>query len=68
MFQRVVTMKENERHHLKGRIAKMEVVLNLYVSKKVTHEDHARGAWYAHGGELSRANHKNGCREKVILT
>jgi hypothetical protein len=36
-------VKENERHHFKGRISNMEVVLNLCAIKKAMHEDHARG-------------------------
>jgi hypothetical protein len=36
-------MKESEKHHLKGRIVHMEIVLNLCVNLEVVHKDHVRG-------------------------
>jgi len=41
-------MKESEKHHLKGKIVQMEIVLNLCANLEVVHEDHARRAWCAH--------------------
>jgi hypothetical protein len=43
---------KGKRHHLEGKVAKMEIVLNLCVDKKVTHKDHARRAYRAHGRAL----------------
>jgi hypothetical protein len=42
MFQRIVGEKEGERHHLEGRITKMEIVLNFCANKKSSHKYHAR--------------------------
>jgi hypothetical protein len=41
-------MKEGEKHHLKGRIVHMEIVLNLCSDLEVVHKDHARRTWCAH--------------------
>jgi hypothetical protein len=35
-------MIEGKRHHLEGKVAKMEVVLNLCANKKAAHKNHAR--------------------------
>ncbi len=43
-LQRVVKVKEGERHLFEKGIAKMEVILNICASKEVMHEDHARRA------------------------
>jgi hypothetical protein len=40
IFQKVVGLEKNERHHVKGRITKMEVIPNLCVSQEVVHENH----------------------------
>jgi len=44
MFQIIAGTKEGERHHLEGRIAKIETVSNLCANKKNSHKYHARGA------------------------
>ncbi len=43
-LQRVVKMKEGERHIFEKGIAKMEVVPNLCAIKEVMHKGHARRA------------------------
>jgi hypothetical protein len=40
----IAKMKKGERHHLEGRITKMESILNLCANKKVAHKDHAKRA------------------------
>jgi len=35
-------VKEGERHHLEGKIVKMETVPNLCANKEVVHKNHAR--------------------------
>jgi len=60
----VGTMK-GKRHHLEGKVAKMEIILNLCVDKKVAHKDHARRAYHAHGRALWGTNHKGGHRKKI---
>jgi hypothetical protein len=42
MFQRIAGAKEGERHHLEGRITKMEIVSNLCANKKSSHKYHAK--------------------------
>jgi hypothetical protein len=37
-------MKEGEKHQLKGRIAQMEIILNLCANLEVMHKDHVKGA------------------------
>jgi hypothetical protein len=37
-------MKEGERYHLKGRVAKMETISNPCANKEAIHKDHARRA------------------------
>ncbi len=57
-------MKEGEKHHLERKVAQMEAILILCVSKEVVHKNHARRAWCAHGKASWGKNQKNGCREK----
>lgn len=58
---------EGKRHHLEGKVVKMEVVLNLCANKKAAHKNHGRGTWCAHDRALWGTNHKGGHREKVLL-
>jgi ribosomal protein S20 len=37
-------MKEGEKHHLERKVAQMEAILILCVSKEVVHKNHARRA------------------------
>jgi hypothetical protein len=67
IFQKVVRVKKNERHHFKRRIAKMEVVLNLRVSKKLRMKIMKEEHDVSMVGALSRVNHKSGHKEKVLL-
>ncbi len=60
MFLRIVGAPE-------GRIAKMEIILNLCANKKNSHKYRARGACCAHGNALWEMNHKGGHKKKVLL-
>jgi len=62
-----VGLEKNERHHVKGRITKMEVIPNLCVSKEVVHENHGGKTWCSHGGALWGVNHNSGHRKEIIL-
>ncbi len=44
ILKRIAKMEKGERHHLEGKIAKMEAIPNLCVDRKVAHKDHAKRA------------------------